>query len=131
MFFGTAQTFGTNPYAVTLNLSGSAPTLTTQGIKMDGYGAVRVRLSATTGNTLSGSGSLQAYIYDYSLARWARYPEGDITVTTSGVRDLIFDSKEIGVASGLLYYNTSSITVSGGTTVVVGIQMYSVGPRGK
>ena len=40
---------------------------------------------ATSGQTLSGAGTLQAYIYDRALAVWARYVAGDLSVTATSI----------------------------------------------
>src|SRR5512146_2909006 len=83
---------GRSVKAVSTTGSADAPTLATEGMSLDGVAAFDVIVSADSGQTLSASGSLLAYVYDATPGRWARSKSLDIDLTTcaSGVRDAHF-----------------------------------------
>ena len=102
--------------------SPTVPAETTDGLDLSDVASVIVCVSAESTRTLSGAGSLECYMYDEGdVARWGRCPELDIAVNASGVRDLY--SSEMAVAGGkgrrIAWIPTTTVTVSGGTTVVV------------
>jgi acyl-[acyl carrier protein]--UDP-N-acetylglucosamine O-acyltransferase len=80
-----------------------------------------VVVEAESTRTLSGSGSLRAYVYDPIVAAWFRVPALDLSVNASAIRRMGFESEQI---AGLrratrLDYATDTVTVSAGTTVRV------------
>jgi acyl-[acyl carrier protein]--UDP-N-acetylglucosamine O-acyltransferase len=80
-----------------------------------------VVVEANSAQTLSGAGSLRAYVYDPIVAAWFRVPALDLSVNSASIRRMGFESEQI---AGLrratrLDYATDSVTVSGGTTVRV------------
>ena len=68
-------------YGTTSPVTGSAPTLATDGQQMDGLFGISVVASAASGITLSGAGTLLCYVYDQFLARWVRFPSLDLSIT--------------------------------------------------
>lgn len=113
----------------THNLTGSAPTLATDGAAIDGALGFSVVVSANAAQTITG-GSLLCYYYGAVSSggsgttptrRWMRCPSAlDFTPGTS-VRDAPSGDYETPVAWGRIAYIPSSVTVSGGTTVAVTI----------
>lgn len=107
----------------TQNLTGSAPTLATDGASLNGASHFQVVVSAVEGQTLSGAGSLHCYYRSTKAARWMRCrSDFDITVNVAGVRDLPSRAFE-AFPGGRIMYVPSGVTVSGGTTVDVTIEV--------
>ncbi len=88
----TWTTTGQTAKAVCTTGNESAPSAATEGLalystqtfsRLKGFS---VSAAADSGQTLSGSGSLQAYIYDDQAAAWVRVPDLDLSVTVSGGR---------------------------------------------
>lgn len=52
----------------------AAPTVSTDGIALDGIGAISIWLEADPGQTLSGTGQLDVYVYDAMVGAWALAP---------------------------------------------------------
>lgn len=117
----------------TQNLTGSAPTLASDGVDLDGAAGWSVTVSAPSGQTISG-GSLLCYFYAPVSStgnegaavtrRWTPC-KSDLNVTPStGVRDPPSLNFKSYVGGGRLKYIPSSITLSGaGTTVDVTIEV--------
>jgi hypothetical protein len=104
-------------------LTRAAPTLATEGQALKDLSSVTVIVEANTSQTLSGAGSLLAYIYDASPgapAAWVRMPAMDLSVSTSGVQRMAFPAVTVtGARNARLLYAASGVTVSSGTTVTV------------
>jgi hypothetical protein len=128
--FSVAAYAGTRPFTESQALTRAAPTLSTEGVSMSQITAFRVSVCATTGNTLSGSGTLKAYLYNPAVGLWMRNPSLDVAVTNSGERCQVFPDftvTSIAVTGSAPYrtlFATSAVTVSGGTTVDVRIDAY-------
>lgn len=94
-------------------VTGSAPTDATDGLPTAGLSRATIYLSADSGVTLSGAGSLLAYEFTAALdpktttGRWARVPSQDIAITTSGVRDL-----EVGVVDLAPWRNEAHLSTA-------------------
>ena len=111
-------TGSTSVKAVAGSGTADAPTLATQGMNLANVGGFSVVASADSGQTLSGAGSLQAYLYDDNVARWARCPDLDLTCGTASVRDLAFPGFSVLSPRGRIAYVPSGVTVSsGGVTI--------------
>jgi hypothetical protein len=85
-----------------------------------------VSVCAASGQTLSGAGTLAAYLYDRQRGKVKRNPSLDQTITVtstscggSACRCQVFPVQEAsGVPDGdTLIYAANGVTVSGGTTV--------------
>jgi hypothetical protein len=95
-----------------------APTLATQGLRLDNLQGYFVTIGAASGQTLSGAGSLLCYVYDDTIAAWARLPELDITVGTASVRYLSFAAVWVAAPRGRVAYVPSSVTASSNSVTV-------------
>lgn len=102
------------------NLSRAAPTTSTaDGVPVpETLDALTVVVEANASQTLSGGGTLQAYLYDEFVVSWIRCPELDVTTIPSGVPRAAFNFVISGTRSGLrVMWAAASVTVSSGTTV--------------
>ena len=106
--------------AQALTRSPAAPTLITEGMSLVRVSGFRVILSAASGQTLSGAGSLDCYLWDDTNSAWIRNPDLDIDLAAahSGVRRVVFPDQEVTVPYGRVLYAANGITVSGGTLTV-------------
>lgn len=122
-----SETFGTTSPA-----SGSAPTLATDGQPLADLDAVSVQVSVASGVTLSGAGTLQCYVYDPSVALWARMPAFDLSVTGT-TRTQAFQAFEvIGPRNARIKWVPSAVTFSAGSAGVTVYQLgFSNGFKGK
>ena len=87
----------------------------------------RVSVAAESGQTLSGTGTLRAYHYDFTLGSWARTPALDVTLSTSGVRTIWLPDAATLVRSGSVLDAADTVGVSGGTTVTLRITAWTGG----
>lgn len=71
-----SETFGT-----TSPVSGSAPSAAIDGQPIAMIDGMTVVVDAGAATTLSGAGTLQAYVYDGRVGAWARWTSGDFSVT--------------------------------------------------
>jgi hypothetical protein len=114
-----SETFGT-----TSPVTGSAPTLATDGQPIADLDAITLVIDAGTGVTLSGAGSLLAYMYDPTVAVWARASDYDITVTAT-TRAQAFASFDVIAGRGArLKFIPSAVTFSAGSA---GVLVYQLG----
>lgn len=107
-------------------LTRAAPTLGSEGMTLRDVAGFRVAVCAEVGQTLSGAGTLLAYVYDNDLAQWIRNKPADLSLTViqATVRCAVFPDSETRVSSGRLLYAASGVTVSGGTTVTVQVKAW-------
>lgn len=89
-----------------------------EGMDLRNVRGFRVIIEAASGQTLSGGGTLQAYVYSPATASWIRNNDLDLTVDASSVRRQVFPDLETKVRSGCVLFATSSVTVSSGTVTV-------------
>src|SRR5512134_3082044 len=91
--------------------SGSAPTGSTDGASLQQATAIRVRLCAASGQTLSGAGTLAVYVRDETDGLWARVAALDKTVpaSASGLRCIGWDEGINGVPYGSVAYVPASV----------------------
>lgn len=117
----------------TQTLTGSAPTLATDGISLDGAEGWSVTVSAPSGQTISG-GSLICYFYapvsssgihgSEVTRRWTLCASALNVTPATGSRDPPSLNFLSSVRGGRIAYVPSSITLSGaGTTVDVTIEV--------
>jgi hypothetical protein len=106
-------------------LTGTDPTVATEGIALKDLAAVTVIVETATpaSQTLSGAGSLLAWVHDGASGGpngWSRCPALDLSVTLSGKNRMAFQSLEVtGPRNMRLTYVPSSVTVSAGSTVTL------------
>lgn len=113
-------------------LTASAPTATncegaamsaTCGVPLDKGRGWRACMSAPAANTIT-SGRLSAYLYDYTVDRWARAAELDLTVGAAGFRDYCWPSAPVSNPNGRLFFApTGVVLVGGGTAVDVRVEV--------
>jgi hypothetical protein len=119
---------GTGWYNTTA-LTGSAPSASTEGLSLNCVDGFCVVVEAPSGQTLSGAGTLQAYIWDPLLnagaGAWARMPAGDKSVTGTAARQAFAADEVLSGRGGRVIYIPSSVTVSSGTTCTVYILGFS------
>lgn len=102
--------------------TGTAPTTSsTQGLSTSGLTAFSLAICAVSGQTLSGAGSMQAYVYRYGTGLWARAPALDQPVPASCAsnRCCAFADMATGVQTDRVYFMASAVTVSSGSTLDV------------
>lgn len=119
----TSSPVYTATFGTTSPVTGSAPTDAADGLPTADLSQVTVALSAASTKTLSGAGSLQCYEYALPLARWIRVPSADISITTSGVRDVeagVFVVARFKVAQGSnrVIWIPSGVTFNSGSAGV-------------
>lgn len=98
--------------------SGNEPTAATPGVDLVNVCSLRVVVSAASGQTLSGAGTLKFWLYSQSLGRYVVNRVVTRSVTTSGERDHLIDDLWVGVHSGKVYVEAESVTVSSGAVSV-------------
>ncbi len=82
-------------------------------------------LCAASGQTLSGAGSLRAYVRDERTGLVSRNPAADLAVSVtstscagSACRCQHWDDRPLGYSFGKVIYASDSVTVSSGTVTV-------------
>lgn len=89
------------------------------GLTISDVSGLQVVLSAQDGCVLSGAGTLRAYYYSPSLARWMRNAKLDLVVDSSGRQDTTWPQRAVSVPFGRVYYAADAVTVAdapGGAT---------------
>jgi hypothetical protein len=77
-----------------------------------------VTVCAASGQTLSGAGTLTAYLREPGIALWAAAPELNLTVTSSARRCQTFSGFMVTVPRGRATWVPTGVTVSGGGVTV-------------
>lgn len=115
-----SQTPARNVFYETQALTRTVPTTdATEGAPLKDAVAFTLVVEANSTKTISG-GAMVAYTYDETVAAWSRCPELDQTLSTTGVRRVAYNYIVSGSRIGQrVQFATSSVTVSGGTDVVV------------
>lgn len=90
------------------------------GIPLAGLRAVTVTISADSGATLSGAGTVDAYYYDPEIGRYASDTALTFTVAAgaSGKRDWTLGTVIVDNPRGRLMYACNGVTVSAGSCTV-------------
>lgn len=98
----------------------SAPTLATEGLDLSAVRSVRVFLEADTGQTLSGAGDVDLYVYGRTMEAWALAPFEPFTVPSdaAGARRVLVGTVRIDHSSGRMAPICRGVTVSGGGVTV-------------
>ena len=115
---------GTTALAVctTAGVTCDAPTLATEGLKLDNMQGLTVTACAAAANTLSGAGTLTAYIYDDTVGVWSRLFDLDLTVSGSPGRCISFAGIWVAAPRGRVAWVPSVVTASS-----VSVTVYMVG----
>lgn len=119
------QTFISSQWGTSSPITGSAPTDAADGQPLNGLAAITLVISAASGKTLSGAGTMQAYLYDNTLARWVRLPSADFTVDSTGVQDEAFApvTVETPRPNGRILWVPVGVTFNSGAGGVVSTQL--------
>jgi hypothetical protein len=117
---------GTTSLAVctTAGVTCDAPTLATEGLKLDNMQGYSVTACAASGQTLSGAGTLTAYVYDETVAVWSRIPELDLTVSGTPGRCITFLGVWVAAPRGRVAYAPTGVTASS-----VSVTVYVIGEK--
>jgi hypothetical protein len=118
------ETFGT-----TSPVTGAAPTAVdgTDGQPVQDFCAITVVAQVASGQTLSGAGTLQCYVFDPVVALWARRVEADlaVNVTIATTRQQCWNV-EIKAPRGQYYkWVPNAVTFAGGGSA--GVTVYQLG----
>lgn len=119
----TAATLAVGPSGATTQTANSAagnvPVLT-DGISIANQNRLRIILSAASGQTLSGAGTLRLWLCDAVLARCVRNQNVILAVTESVKRDALFEDLDIGIGADgqRAYVEAVSVTSSSGALTV-------------
>ena len=92
-------------------------TVPANGLALSGLKAITPVLVAPTA-AWSGSGSLQAYLFDPNAAAWTRCPDLDI-VPTDGLHSQAFKPMALDAQTGWLCYLPAGMTISGNAKIVL------------
>lgn len=85
-----AQNVGTETFGTTSPVTGAAPTVAADGVPITGDASFTVFVTAPAAQTLSGAGSMLAYLWDPVQLLWARAPDADKAITVSGTQSTSF-----------------------------------------
>lgn len=121
-------------FSETQALTRAAPATATLGMALGGVKSFRLSVCAASGQTLTGAGTLDVWLYDSVDALWKLNTGLELAVDASGVRCQVFPDFPVDVSKDgtRVLPATNSVTVSGGTTVVVRISscLYGATARG-
>jgi len=121
---GTWALIGTGPSSrsflcTTAGVTCDAPTLVTDGVSLSGVGGVVVTVCGTASTTtLSGAGTLTAYVYNEGTSSWAPAPDYNLTVTSSAVRCQSFAPFWVADTHGRIAWVTTGVTASANSLTV-------------
>jgi hypothetical protein len=96
----------------------AAPSAATDGCLITDLDGLTIHVEADSGQTLSGAGTLKAWLYNDNSGVWSRAPDLDKTTGTSGVRSLSFLGDAVVSARGRIAYEVSGVTASSGSRTV-------------
>lgn len=123
----TAQSF-TSRWVSDQALTGSMPTTSDTGLTVDGPTAVRPYVCANAGQTLSGAGTINVFFIDPYESVVMRNPGLDLSVSVTSTscqgaacQCQVFPDMLVKGGAGKMRLVPSGVTVSGGTTVRVGL----------
>lgn len=111
-----------DPTTVASGGTRAAPTVVTDGMDLGDCTGWRVILSADSGQTLSGAGNVQIWLWSNLLGRWVRNKQLDYSVTESAVRDAASPDQPTYVGYGRIFAQVVGVTASSGniTTQIEG-----------
>jgi hypothetical protein len=109
----------------TCTRSPATPVGTLDGMRMSSTKGYRVSVCAVSGQTLSGAGTLLAWRYNAARLLWERNKDLDRAVAVSGVRCAAFADTPVPaqIVSDRVLYAASGVTVSGGATINVRVDL--------
>jgi hypothetical protein len=119
---GTWADIGTGPNSRSFNCTTAgvtcdAPTLSTEGVSLKNVGGVVVTVCAASGATLSGAGTLTAYVWNEATLTWALNSDLNLSPTTTG-RCQSFPVFWVGDNHGRIAWVTTGVTASSNDVTV-------------
>jgi hypothetical protein len=110
-----------------LTRSPATPAAATDGMSLEDVGGFRVMVAAEATRTLSGAGTLKAWLYDPDVGLWMRNDDLDLSLVgiPSSQRAIAFPDFTVEVPEGRVLFAADSVTVSAGTTVTVYIKAWT------
>ena len=96
----------------------AAPSAATDGALITDLDGLTIHVEADSGQTLSGAGTLKAWLYNDISGVWSRAPDLDKTVTSSAVRSQSFLGDAVVSARGRIAYEISGVTASSGSRTI-------------
>lgn len=107
--------------------TGSTPT---SGASLLNVRAIRVTVSAASGQLLLGGGEMDAYVQADAVARWGRCPECDFQMTPSGttwvnIRDRSCSEFDVAAMFGNIMWVPNGVTVDGGANVTTTVEIFT------
>lgn len=107
----------------------AAPTLVTEGMSLSNLKALSVTAEADAAQTFTAApaGTLAVYLWDPTVAAWARCRDcGEPTITEASVRRQSFAAFQVLGPTGRIAFVPVGVTVSAG-----GVTLYLTGSTGK
>lgn len=106
----------TDPTTVASGGTRAAPTAITDGMDITGCTGFRIIISAASGQTLSGAGSVRIFLWSISLARWVHNStlDYDLSFTAALWRDDVTTDFPCCVGFGRVFPQAVAPTSSGG-----------------
>ena len=95
-----------------------APTLATDGVRLSGVGGVVVTVCAAAAQTLSGAGTLTAYVYNEATSSWSNAPDYNLTVTGTTVRCQTFTPFWVADQHGRIAWVPTTVTASSNSITI-------------
>lgn len=121
----------TRRWVLTQNLTGTAPSASTCangsistacGLSLANAKGWRACVRANAAQTLTNV-TLDLYTYDYTDNDWGKQPSLQVTATAVGTRKMCTASSPVSHQNARMYAVPNGVTVSGGTTVEVSIEV--------
>lgn len=103
----------------------AAPSLSTEGLSLEDITSWRVSACAPSGNTLSGTGTLEFWAYDPVTALWGHLKAKDLLVTEGAARCQAFAVEVNSMAGASIrgVYRANGVGISAATgTLIVSMQ---------
>lgn len=99
----------------------TAPTTDdTYGIECSAVRSLFLILEAVSGQTITGTGTMDCYLYDADCASWVRLPHLDYNLADipgyTAVRRVALPAVSLTVRRGRIVWIPNTVAVSGGTT---------------
>jgi hypothetical protein len=96
----------------------AAPTLVTDGCLITDLDGLTIHVEADSGQTLSGAGTLKAWLWNDNSLVWSRAPDLDKSVSTASVRAVSFLGDAVVSARGRIAFEISGVTASSGSRTI-------------
>lgn len=125
----TSTITGTALVEVTDSGTRAAPSASTEGLSAKDLKAVTIIVEADSGQTLSGAGTIDLYVYYPAPgpAAWVEVRQAQLSCNVASVRRLAFNSVEISCPrNGRIVAKPTGVTISSGGVTVYLLGMSSL-----